>query len=369
MACTKGNTSAGNCNTFPSASDLRKNVNCNDVVYAEIAAIQAAILEASKSCSLSLTIDNNTPLTSFGGIASVTVVDGGAGLSPVQATVDTSYPLNTAVLPVLRPVLTNGAITSVEVVSSGSGMNPINAEAYATMSGSGTATFHVVVNQGAITLVSPLVRGTGYQVGDSIEIVHPYGTGAEVSVATVGPLGEIYSTVITAPGTGYATVLPTISASHPFGTGFSATANVFNGQVISVSVTSPGAGYAPVQPIATVTSANGTGAILSAAVDDTGAVTSVNVSNPGVGYATGDTVTILPPLPTIATPATGTVVSGSSSAYDVVGYFNAWAGLVKNDLYSMHLKAITDFFVCLGYTIQAQKNANTNTTLAWKINW
>lgn len=369
MSCSKGPTVTGSCNTFPAAGDLRKNVNCNDVVYAEIAAIQAAILDASKSCKLSILIDNGTPLTSFSGIASVEIVDGGDGLSPVEATIDTSYPLNTAVLPVLRPIVTNGAITSVEVISSGSELNPIAAEAYATTAGSGDASFAVIENNGRITLVSPLVRGTGYQVGDMIEIVHPYGTGAAAAVATIGPLGEIYSTVITAAGENYQTVLPTISASHPTGTGFVGLPTLFNGQIISVTITAPGGGYASIQPKISIDTDNGTGAALQAVVDQTGSVTSFVVTNPGAGYQTGDVVTVLPPLPTISTPATGTVVATNSSSYDVVGYFNAWFGIEKNELYTMHINAISDFFKCLGYAVTVRRNTSTNTTIAWEINW
>jgi len=366
MSCPT-NQAAVSCTTFPSAADARKSISCLDVVFAEVAALQQLILQAINNCEMELLISTGTPLTTVTSISGVTVTAGGAGYFPVAATATIDHPTGAGA--VVSPVVTNGRITSVSITSAGSGYAPITVEASAP-DGSGTAAFQVVVSAaGVIQFVHPLVGGTGYVVGDDIVFTHPSGTGAVAEVATVDLTGRITSVSVSDGGSGYSPVVATISVSHPVGMSFAGTVNVTSGTVTGISVTSTGFGYQTLYPTLDIDSDNGSDAEFSFTTNGSGTITAVTVTNGGIGYASGDTATVVAATGSSGANATVTLSVSAGSTVDSIHYFKVWSGTVTDDKASQQLTEITNYFKCLGYTIQLRSNPATQKSLSWYIKW
>lgn len=366
MTCPT-NQAAVSCTTFPTAAEARKSISCLDIVFSEIAALQQLILQAINGCESELLITSGTPLTDVTSISSVTVTAGGAGYFPVAATASITHPTGTGA--VLSPVVTNGRITSIAVTSAGSGYAPIEAEATAP-DGSGTAIFKVVVSSaGVIQFIHPLSGGADYEVGDELVITHPEGTGAVATVATVDGGGRITSVNVSDGGSGYAPVVATVSVSHPIGMGFAGTVNVISGAVTTISVTSTGFGYETLYPTLDIDTDNGSDASFTFTVNGSGTITAVAVAVGGIGYASGDTATVVTATGSSGTGATVTLNVSAGSTVDSIHYYKVWVGTETDDKALSQLTEITNYFKCLGYTIQLRSNPTTQKSLSWYIKW
>lgn len=148
-----------------------------------------------------------------------------------------------------------------------------------------------LVSSGVITGVGINSPGSGYMLNQPILISHPSGTGAEATVTALNGSQGITAITVTAGGSGYETVSPTISITHPTGFAFEGTVQILateatltitaaGGNVTAVNVVSGGTGYA-----------NGTGFTFtvtdSTLAGDGNAVISYNVVN---GSITNDAV-------------------------------------------------------------------------------
>ena len=137
-------------------------------------------------------------ITEGGPIEDVIVTNSGSGYtSDVSATV--ADPTGTgAVLEVTR----NGtAIESISVISGGSGYSdPVIVISDAAGSGATARADYLI---GEVTDVTIESGGTGYQVGDTVEIEHPYGTDFSASVTAVDGSGAVTEITIDSQGRNY----------------------------------------------------------------------------------------------------------------------------------------------------------------------
>ena len=216
------------------------------------------------------------------------------------------------------------------------GFNYSSAPTVTTFGGLGSGmTFTTTEQAGAITEIAITNPGTGYEVGDVVQLAFS-GGGSDTSPILIANLnsGGVGGVNITAPGSGYSsatvafsggggsgaagTVLlstgvisvpvtaggttytyATVAFSGGGGTGAAATANVQGGVVVSITVTNPGSGYTSA-PTAVI-SGTGTGATAGTVVIGGGAVAGVQMTNPGSGYVTA---------PAVAISGTGTGATG-----------------------------------------------------------
>lgn len=196
-----------------------------------------------------------------------------------------------------------------------------------TYGGTGTGmTFTTKESSGQIAQIQIANPGTGYEVGDVVQLAFTGGgsdtspiltaelTATGVGGATVTRPGVDYTfasvtltggggtgatatanisngisaVTITAPGAGYTTA--TVNFSGGGGTGAAATATILNGQISYITVTVPGSNYtsAPTVTIA----GNGAGAFATATISN-GVIGSITITNPGSGYTSAPLVSII----------------------------------------------------------------------------
>lgn len=153
--------------------------------------------------------------------------------------------------------------------------------------GSG-ATFAATVAGGSITNITVTDPGSGYSVGDIVQLLFS-GGGSDTSAQLQANLasGAVAAISISAPGGSYSTA-PSISFSGGGGgSGAAATASI-SGPVSGVSVGSGGTGYTSVPTVA-LTGGGGTGATAHATLSST-SVATVVVDEGGSGYTSAPTV-------------------------------------------------------------------------------
>lgn len=195
------------------------------------------------------------------------------------------------------------------------GINYSTAPTVTPFGGSGTGlTLVPTVNAGSVVQLAITNPGTGYEVGDIVQVKFS-GGGSDDSAELVATLaqGVVSAVDITAPGTGY-TSDPTVGFTGGGGSGATATATV-GGGVSGVSVTTVGAGYST----ASVAFSGGGGAGATADATITGGVTAVNVTSGGSGYTGTPTVSFFGGGGTGAT-ATATVVANVVTAITVTNH-------------------------------------------------
>jgi len=182
-----------------------------------------------------------------------------------------------------------------------------------TSSGSGSgATLNITASGGAIINVSVNNAGSGYAIGETLEIVNANATGVKT-------LGSIAS-----GGTGYTTANNITTQTNGSGTGLVVNiTGVTNGVIDGLAIADDGTGYAASDTItivnsnatgvntlgsisaagtgytegtfnnvATTSSGSGTGLTLNITVDASGNVTAVAVNTDGSGYANSEVITI-----------------------------------------------------------------------------
>ena len=212
---------------------------------------------------------------------------------------------------------------NVILTSSGGGYtSPPTVTAFGGV-GSG-ATFQAIVQNGFVSEVFVTNPGTGYEVGDQVQLLFTGGgtdSGAELLAVLSG--GELNSIVVTSGGTGY-TVAPLVSIGAPpaGGTQATATATISGGTITGIALTNAGAGYtsAPVVTlnvgggaVGTPTVSSGTGATATTTISG-GSVTVVNLGAGGSGYTSIPLVTISGGGGTGAT-ATATISGGAVTGF------------------------------------------------------
>jgi hypothetical protein len=140
--------------------------------------------------------------------------------------------------------------------------------------------FASVIQSGNVVHVSLVNPGTGYAVGDVVQLQFSGGgsdTGA-ILQAVLTPT-SVSAVTVTAPGSGYTTA--TVHFSGGGGSGAAATATITNGRISAITVTSPGSGYTSA-PVVLITG-DGTGA-LGVVYLQPSSVASVTVVDGGSGY-------------------------------------------------------------------------------------
>ncbi|HEY4355950.1 MAG TPA: hypothetical protein VGN16_09400 [Acidobacteriaceae bacterium] len=173
----------------------------------------------------------------------------------------------------------------------GSGQNYNTPPTVTAFGGTGSgATFTATVAGGSVTGVTVTDPGSGYGVGDVVQLLFSGGD-SDTSPELIANLssGSVAAISISAPGTGYATA-PTVNFSGGGGgSGAAATATV-SGPVTSITLGVGGSGYTTVPSVA-LTGGGGTGATATATIA-TGAVTGFVITNGGTGFTSPPTVTI-----------------------------------------------------------------------------
>lgn len=290
---------------FPDANTAKLLSKNNSLIWAEIAAIQQAILSATSGCQLDttsmlcvdkggsycVTVAGTTPMTYIAGISAIDITAAGSDYFPIIATVEFTH-----------------------------------------LTGTG-ATASATVENGVITDITVTDGGTGYTV-DPVEVVvnHPTGQGFSGTVITDGA-GVITAVTIQDGGILYSDLLPTVVITDMDGNGSGAVAELGVGQLLGditdVTIISSGANY----------SATVIGEIFPA-LTSTGTSATVSVTSIGNPYVT---------VP-----------------YD---YYLTLLGQSNDCALQDQLDTVSAYFLRLGYTVDIQVNPNTGSTIQWKICW
>ena len=148
-------------------------------------------------------------------------------------------------------------------------------------------TFNTTVQSGGVVEIAITNPGTGYQVGDIVQLAFS-GGGSDTSPQLVANLnaGGVAAANITAPGSGYTS--GSVAFSGGGGTGAAGTVVISSG-VAAVNVTAGGTGYSGAN--ISFTGGGGSGATASATIVG-GIITSISVVTPGSGYTSNPTVGI-----------------------------------------------------------------------------
>ena len=183
--------------------------------------------------------------------------------------------------------------------------------------GSG-ATFNTVITAGSVTKVEVINPGTGYGIGDVVQLQFT-GGGSDNGPRLLANLtsGVVAAISISAPGSGY-TVPPGVVISGGGGAGATASASI-SGPVVNIALGTAGAGYVT-PPSVTLVGGGGSGATAIANVA-AGAVVSFTITNGGSGYTSAPSVVIGGPgagasgTAAISMGVTAIVVTAPGSGY------------------------------------------------------
>jgi len=379
---------------FPSAPTMVQMATNNAVVWAEICAIQQAILAASSQCQpgggrMCTIVGGTTPMTFVTGVSSVTVTNPGNGYIIDSPFVRFIPPVGSVGAGATATLTTNGGnILQVNMVTPGSGYQPRPATLAVSSIAGVNAVLEPLINAaGQIVSVNIVNPGTNYTTLDSViatraVVPNPAYVNATFQITSVSLTGEILAVVVTNIGSGYQDSVTTVqivstlspSAPYPLGTGFMANAVTDNfGFITSVVVLNPGYGYADMNPYLII-SDPGNGATTQVnLVNDT--VGSITVLTGGANYTQTAIGTVMNPA---TAPAPNPPISPAIVAINVrintYGtnpelYYQVWAGLVTDKPTSTQLNAVLSYFTGLGYTISIQSNPLTGNTIQWKICW
>jgi hypothetical protein len=177
----------------------------------------------------------------------------------------------------------------VTITNNGSGYT--SAPTVTAFGGSGSgATFEAIVQTGQVTAIYVTDPGTGYQVGDMVQLAisggGSTGSSAELTaVLTPNGLGQI---LITNGGSGY-TSGPTVTITGGGGSGATAGVVLTNGVITQVTVVNSGTGYTSAPTIG-FSGGGGSGATAIGVVSST--VYQINVVSGGSGFFGAPTLTI-----------------------------------------------------------------------------
>lgn len=196
------------------------------------------------------------------------------------------------------------------------------------------------------------------------------GTGATADL-TINDDGEITDVTVTNGGADYVDGETDIVITHPEGVDFTATVSVAAGAVDSVTIVTSGSGYGPLLPEITIANAgNGQGAVLTPVVE-AGVITDVTVDSGGYLYDTGTTATVTA-APTSAGADATVTLTVTENPLSGVDPYNYYLYLTDQDTacpVEKDIQHIISYFRKKDYSIQAQINPTTNSTIQWKICW
>lgn len=220
-----------------------------------------------------------------------------------------------------------GVSPDVTVTRSGSGYTSAPTVTAYGGSGSGAA-FTAVVANGAVTSVTVTNPGTGYLVGETVQLAFT-GGGSDTSaraVAAIATTGGVASVNITAGGTGY-TSSSVVTFSGGGGSGAQAVVTgAFNGVITQISVTNPGTGYTSNPTVAVSVGSGFTGTVDIRR----GQVSGITVSAGGSGYTSDPQVVIGSPdsssFPVVQATAVATISAGAVATIVVT---NPGLGYIK----------------------------------------
>jgi hypothetical protein len=380
---------------FPNAALMQQMSLNNPTVWAEICALQQAILSASSQCQpgggkMCTTVGGTTPMTFVSGVTDVIVNNGGSGYIVDNPAVYFRPPVGTipTIIATADVISNGGNILAIEITDPGLGYQPVPALlTVSSLAGFGANLQPIVNSTGNIVSINIAAPGSGYTVDDTVfatraVLPNVAYVDAVFKITSIGIAGEILEVAILNPGSGYqpsvteVVIVSSIDSNipYPLGSGFSSSVLTdINGEITGVVITNTGAGYSVFNPYLVITDP-GAGAETIVSVM-AGSVSSVNVIEPGTGYTTGAIGTVFnPPTASLpnppATPATVTVnVATNTYGTNPNLYWQVWAGLATDKQVQMQLNAVLSYFTGLGYTINVQTNPDTGSTISWKICW
>lgn len=147
-------------------------------------------------------------LTDSGFIESVLISNGGSGFAKNQI-ISTSTSISAPIISVSS--VSSGVITAISVINGGVFSSSALPTIGTSVNGSG-AVLVANLTTNAISSITITTAGTGYKVGQTLTFTGGGGSGANISIATVGTEGNILTFTITSGGSGY-TSAPTVSVS------------------------------------------------------------------------------------------------------------------------------------------------------------
>lgn len=213
-----------------------------------------------------------------------------------------------------------GGVASVSVTNGGTGYTSAPSVSFSGGGGSGaSATANLVFdysvyNDGFVSSVTLTAGGANYLSAPSVSFSGGGGTGASASTTlSASPTGGAVSSVtVTDPGSRY-TSAPSVSFSGGGGTGAAATANMTTYRVVtSINITNGGSGYSS-PPTVVFSGGGGSGA--SATASNLYRVTTITVTNQGQNYSNNLFISLAGGSRTAGTETlTATVVGGKITA-------------------------------------------------------
>ncbi len=362
--------------TLLSAEHARIKAGNDRLVLAEICAIQDKIFDAIDDNKLSVIINDSTPFTALNPINNAILTAGGEDYFPIPAEVEIDH--DTGVGAELTADVDNdGAITGLNISQSGTGYDIAFIDA--TQAGNGDADIDIDIDNNSLiegSLADLIINpGTGYTIGDALDVIHSTGSGAIIEVTEVGSNGEILDAEVIDGGSGYSDEQASISITHPYGTGFSGLVVVQDaaqgGGVEEIVILEGGAGYNDVFPTVEITDNTGQNAsVLVTDIDETtGEILEIELIDGGFGYTD-------PSAEVIA--ASGSSGQGATVDLEVdeseFGFISAKYQAVSctqeiNREIRRQLDEVIKYFQSCGYEITTQVNPDTGITLQWKIVW
>jgi len=381
---------------FPNASQMEGLATNLPVIWEEICMIQQAILAALSQCQpgggqMCTTIGGTTPMTFVNGVLSVSVINGGIGYYQDSPAIVFVPPVSVIPGSVATATLTTngGNILSVNMVTNGIGYQPVPATlAVSSVAGINAVLEPLVNAAGNIVSINIANAGSGYTTVDSViatrAVLPNIGyVDAVFAITAVSITGAILSVAILNPGSGYqdsittVKIVSTLNPAMPYPLGGSFVGTVMTdslGVITNVLVNNTGSGYAVFPPYLVITDP-GSGATTSVTLGTGLAATSVlsiDVTSPGTQYTQSAIGSVLNP-PTGAAPsitATVTVnVANNTFGTDPHLYWQVWTNTVTNKAIQLQLNTVLSYFAGLGYTITIQSNAQTGSTLVWRVCW
>lgn len=225
----------------------------------------------------------------------------------------------------------------VTITNSGSGYTSLPTVTAFGGSGSG-ATFAVTVSNGFVTNVRLTNAGSGYQVGDSVQVYFT-GGGSDTGVALKAVLGStsVGAVIITSSGTGYTDGTYALAFSGGGGgSGAAGTFTVVGTIVDSAMITSGGSGYTST-PTVSFPGAGGSGAVGVVSLVSAG-VASVTIVSGGTGLTSAPTLTFSggggSGATAVATITSGVItsvaVTNAGSGYTSTPAINVQTGLNRS---------------------------------------
>lgn len=397
---------------FPDASTLAGMSTNWPVVWAEISALQQAILTASSQCpspcngpggnpglggKTNVCIGGTTPMTYMSGITAVTVISGGAGYYIDKPSVKFIPPYGVTIPPAdvaTGTVTTNGtSITGITVIPGSAGYQPrVTTASVSSLTGTGAVLSVVTSSLGTVYSISVITPGSGYTPTDTINIVRAIApnivyTNASAVIGGLDVSGGILSVNVLVAGTGYepsvtrVSVVSSVTPSliYPVGTGLQSSVLTDNitGEIQGVVIINGGHGYANLLPQLVVTDP-GTGVVAVVALNGAlvvppgNSVTSVTITNSGNNYTQDATATIVNPVtaPAPTTPAQILLtIPVNPFCTNPNLYYQVWAGTVTNSSIQSQLDFVRTYFTNLGYNVKLGTNPATGSTLEWCICW